>query len=97
MKTSVILNFGFAKKAQFSGFPHNFSRGIQKSWSQDPGTTSWGSNEKTYIESVLSCVLRDPTPRFVGLSVGRLVGRSPFYFFSVFELLEHTAPAKMTQ
>ena len=49
MKTSAILNFGFAKKAQFSSIPHNFSRGIQKSWSQDPGTTSWGSNEKTYF------------------------------------------------
>ena len=27
--------------------------------------------------------------------VGWLVGRSPFYFFGVFELFEHTAPAQM--
>ena len=28
-------------------------------------------------------------------SVGWSVGRSPFYFFGVFELFEHTAPAQM--
>ena len=44
----MILNFGFAKKARFSHFPHNFSQGIQKSRSQELGTTSWGSYEKTY-------------------------------------------------
>ena len=49
MKTNVISNFGFAKKAQFSHSPHNFSRGIQKSQSREPGTTSWGSYEKTYF------------------------------------------------
>ena len=40
-------------------------------------------------------MLRDSTPRYVGPSVGRsvgwLVGRSPFYFFGVFELFVHTA------
>ena len=43
-------------------------------------------------------MLRDATSRFVGLSVGwsvsRLVGQSPSYFFGVFELFEHWAPAK---
>ena len=29
----------------------------------------------------------------VGRSVGRLVGLFPFYFFGVFVLFEHTAPA----
>ena len=37
--------------------------------------------------------------RLVGWSVARMVGRSdgwsPFYFFGVFELFEHTAPAQM--
>ena len=51
MKTNVILNFGFPKKARFSHIPHNFSRGIQKSRSREPGTTSWGSYEKTYYNS----------------------------------------------
>ena len=32
------------------------------------------------------------TSRYVGLSVGWLV---PLYFFGVFVLLEHTAPAQM--
>ena len=40
---------------------------------------------------LFSHVLRDSTPRYVG----RSVGRSHFYFFSVFELFEHTAPAQM--
>ena len=31
----------------------------------------------------------------VAWSVGRLVRQSPSYFFSVFELFEHTAPAQM--
>ena len=50
MKTSVIPNFGFAKKARLSQFPHNFSRGIQKSRSREPWTMSWGSYEKTYLQ-----------------------------------------------
>ena len=42
-----------------------------------------------YVESILlSRVLRDSTPRYVGPSVGQSVGwsvgRSPFYFFGVF-------------
>ena len=49
---------------------------------------------------LFSRVLRDSTPRYVDPSVGRLVGwspfyLSPFYFFGVFELFEHTAPAQM--
>ena len=40
---------------------------------------------------VFSRVLRDSTPRYVGPSVGW----SPFYFFGVFELFEHMAPAQM--
>ena len=46
---------------------------------------------------VYSRVLRDCTPRYVGPLVGPLVGQSPFYFFSVFEIFEHTAPAQMLQ
>ena len=49
-------------------------------------------NVRLFI-AVFSCVLRDSTPRYVGPSVGRSVG--PFYFFRVFELFEHTAPAQM--
>ena len=51
--------------------------------------------EKNPKLNVFSRVLRDSTPRFVGPSVGWSVGRSPFYFFSVFELFEPTAPAQM--
>ena len=44
-------------------------------------------------------VLRYSAPRYVGWSVGRSVGWSvgwsSFYFFGVFELFEHTAPAQM--
>ena len=40
---------------------------------------------------LFSRVLRNSTPRYVG----RLVGRSPIYFFGVFELFELTAPAQM--
>ena len=47
------------------------------------------------IFHIFSRVLRDSTPRYVSPSVGWLVGRSPFYFFGVFELFEHTAPAQM--
>ena len=43
--------------------------------------------------------LRDSTPRFVrplvGWLVGRLVGRSPFYFFYLFYFFDLTAPAQM--
>ena len=46
-------------------------------------------------------MLRNSTLLYVGplvaQSVGLLVGWSPFYFFGVFELFEHTAPAQMTQ
>ena len=42
-------------------------------------------------QNIFSCVLCDSTPRYVGplvgWLVGQLVGRSPFYFFGVFELL----------
>ena len=38
-----------------------------------------------------SRVLRDSTTRYVGPSVGW----STFYFFGVFVLFEHTAPAQM--
>ena len=53
MKTNVILNFGFAKNARFSHFLPNFSRGIQKSRSREPRITSWGSYEKTYLNTRL--------------------------------------------
>ena len=50
-------------------------------------------------EILFSRLLRDSTPRFVGLSVsqlvGWLVGWSPFYFFGVFELFGLTAPSQM--
>ena len=39
--------------------------------------------------------LYTPLCRSVGRLVGRLVGWSLFYFFGVFELFEHTAPAQM--
>ena len=52
---------------------------------------SFGDN----LLSLFSHVLRDSTPRYVGPSVGRLVGRSSFYFFGVFELFEYTGPAQM--
>ena len=54
---------------------------------------------KVIVVAIFSRVLRDSTPRYVGRSVsrsvGRSVGRSLFYFFGVFELFEHTAPAQM--
>ena len=40
-----------------------------------------------------SCATQLYTP--LCRSIGRLVGRSPFYFFIVFEFFEHTAPAQM--
>ena len=46
--------------------------------------------------SLFDRVLRDSTPRYVGLSVGRLVGRLvPFLSIQRFELFEPTAPAQM--
>ena len=42
---------------------------------------------------VFSRVLRDSSPRFVR----RSVGRSPFYFFGIFERFELIAPAQMLQ
>ena len=54
---------------------------------------------KQFLSALFSRVLRASTPRnvdpSVGWSVDRLVGWSPFYFFGVFELFEHTAPAQM--
>ena len=45
---------------------------------------------------VFSRMLRDSTPRYVGLLVGRSVGRLvQFFFFCVFEFFEPTAPAQM--
>ena len=44
---------------------------------------------------IFSRVPRDSTPRYVGRSVGWSVSWSPFYFFSVFELFELTAPAQI--
>ena len=48
---------------------------------------------------LFSRVLRDSTPRYVGplvgSAVGWSVGWSPFYFFGVFELFEHTALTQM--
>ena len=49
--------------------------------------------------TVVSRVLRNSTPHYAAMSVGRLVGRlvgwSPFYFFGVLELFEHAALAQM--
>ena len=40
---------------------------------------------------IMSSVLRDFTPRFVGPSVGRLVGRSHFTFFMIIFLWPHSS------
>ena len=85
MKTSVILNFGFAKKAQFSDFSHNFSRGIQKSWSQEPGTTSWGSNEKTYFNDSTHDSSVCQRPPETTLSYHKSPHTYPFDFFLFFQ------------
>ena len=51
------------------------------------------------IGGIFSRMLRDSIPRFVRLSVGRLVdwsvGQSPFYFFYVFAVFGLTALAQV--
>ena len=68
---------------------------------------NWGQlyvNKRMFLLIQLVCQPNDHSDFFLvacyttlhpAMSVGRLVGLSPFYFFGVFELFEHTAPAQM--
>ena len=73
--------------------------GLLVGMSVSPPAESGGTEHSKNIELftnitrspfLLSRVLRDSTPRYVGPSVGwsigRLVGQSPLYFFWLFEL-----------
>ena len=69
-------------------------------WSSESHIREWEWEALiAFADALFSRVLRDSTPRYVGQLVGRpvgwLVGPSPFYFFGIFELFEHTAPAQM--
>ena len=69
--------------------------GVDGGWLPLPTHPQQYCDSASLVPLLFSRVLRDSTTRYVGPLVGRLVGRSPFDYFGVFELFEHTAPAQM--